>query len=197
MNLSSNNCQRAQRQQMKTAQGKQLSNPPRQETDAIAQLQDDFKLLQLQRDLKQLHPKISHTLREIEALRANHPPMCSSTTDVIPQIQYDLKQLYAAISHMLRKVEALQANHYTLCSLTTKHYIKQLRLQQQVWIRQLNQSVSIFVSQLRSHSSGVQTPKLGFLTTPTGNGMKPSLYNPVPDQANLQTVFSRKAPGAR
>ena len=151
MYLSSNNCQQAQRQQMKIAQGKQLSNPPRQETDAIAQLQEDFKLLQLQCDLKQLHAKIYHPIREIESLRANHHTLCSSTTDVILHIQYELKQLYAEISHTLRKIDALQAKHYILCSLTTQRYIKQLRLQQQGWIRQLNQSVSIFVSHLRSH----------------------------------------------
>lgn len=149
----------ARHQQMNTVQGAELSNPPSQETNEIAQLQYDLKLLQLQRDLKQLHARIAHSLREIESLQADHHTMCSSTTDVIAQLQYDLKQLYAENSLTLREIELLQTNHSTTCSLTIKHYIKQKMRQQQFWISQLNQSMSLFVSGLRPHGSGSQEPK--------------------------------------
>ena len=148
MNLSSNNSQCAKHQQMNIAQGAELYNPPKLTVSAIAQLQNNLKLEQLKRDLKQLHPKISHTLSEIESLRENYLTLCSSTTDVILQIQFKLKQMYTEISHTLSEIESLQANRYTLGSLTTKQYIEQQMRQQQFWISQLNQSVSIFVSQL-------------------------------------------------
>ena len=149
----------AQHQQMNPIQGAELSKPPRQETDAIAQSKHDFKLLHLQRNFKQLQAKIYHTLKKIESLQANPYNLCSSTTDVIVQIQDDLKQLYIESSLSLRGIESLQANHSTMCAHTNQHYIKQKMRQQQFWICRLNHSVSLFVSRLRSDASGIQAAK--------------------------------------